>query len=258
MLSKFSKASNLFFFIAVLAITGCVHHAQLNSVQASTIELNSASDNNIDSTFVKTIAPYKSVVDKEMNVVLIQSERAMDKDQPEGVLGDLIADITLEEANIKYAKTDNLKVQICVLNNGGLRVPLPKGEITKGKIFELMPFENELVVVTLSGEKTKALFDFIANKNGMPVSGIKMGIKNNMATNVLVNGEKFDPTKNYIIVTSDYLSSGGDNMNFFKEAVKTEPLSYKLRDAIIHSLEAKNKSGKTLNAQLDERIYHDK
>ena len=258
MFSILSKASRYFIFIAVLAITSCVHHAQLNSVQASTIELNSASDANIDSAFVKTIAPYKSVVDKEMNVVLIQSEKAMDKDQPEGVLGDLIADITLEEANIKYAKNDNLKIQICVLNNGGLRVSLPKGDITKGKIFELMPFENELVVVTLTGEKTKALFDFIANKNGMPVSGIKMGIKDNVSTNILVNGEKFDSSKNYIVVTSDYLSSGGDNMTFFKDAVRTEPLSYKLRDAIIHSLETKNKNGKTLNAQLDGRIYHDK
>jgi len=51
-------------------------------------------------------------VDKEMDVVLIQSEKAMDKDQPEGVLGDLIADLALQEANIKYTNKDNLKVQI--------------------------------------------------------------------------------------------------------------------------------------------------
>src|SRR5438552_3437820 len=109
MLSSLVKASKYFLFIAGLAIASCVHHAQLNSVQSSTIELNSTSDNNIDSTFIKTIAPYKSVVDKEMNVVLIQSEKAMDKDQPEGVLGDLIADIALEESNIKYADSHNLR-----------------------------------------------------------------------------------------------------------------------------------------------------
>ena len=246
------------FFPALLALAACVHHPQLSSVQTETIELNPSSDKDVDTSVVRIISPYKTVLDKEMNQVLISSDHAINKGEPEGELGDLVADIILDAANKKYYSSDNIKVQFCVLNNGGLRVSLPKGEITKGKVFELMPFENEMVVVTLPGDKTKQLFDFIAAKNGMPVAGIKMGIKNNTATHVLVNGSDFDVTKTYRIVTSDYLANGGDKMDFFKSAVKNEPLGYKLRDAIIDDLLERSKAGNKLNTKTDGRLYYDK
>ena len=242
----------------LFASAACVHPPRLTSVESSTIELNSTSDQHVDSDAIRTISPYKTTLDKEMNEVLITSENAFMKGDPEGELGDLVADIVLKQANKKYTVNHNSKVQVCVLNNGGLRVSLPKGEITKGKVFELMPFENEMIVITLSGEKTKMLFDFIGGKNGMPVAGVKMGIKNNAATSVFVNGEKFDITKNYCIVTSDYLANGGDKMDFFKDAISTETLNYKLRDALIDELREMRKTGKTLKGQVDGRVYYDK
>lgn len=241
-------------FILLLA-AACRQHEELTSVHAGTIEINASSG--LDSSMIKMISPYKTTLDKEMNEVLASSGYPIEKGEPEGKLGNLAADIVLTEANKKYLPADNIKAQFCVLNNGGLRVPLPKGEITRGKIFELMPFENEMVVLVLSGEKTKMLFDFIAAKNGMPVSGIRMGIKNGAAVNVLVNNEKFDAGKSYKIVTSDYLANGGDKMTFFTDAPK-EALNYKIRDAIINYLKEENKKGKIINPSIDSRIYYDK
>lgn len=245
-------------FTAFFAVVSCAPHAHISNVQSSTIELNKNADTHVDSNIVRIIAPYKSVVDKEMNEVLIQSKKAMSKGEPEGELGNLVADIILDRANNKYHPTDNIPIAICVLNNGGLRVSLPEGAISKGNIFELMPFENEMVVVTLSGEKMRTLVNFIAAKNGMPVSGIKMGIKDKEATHIMINGVALDPAGTYKVVTSDYLAGGGDKMDFFKDASKTEPLNYKLRDALIDYMKEANKNGKVLDAHLEGRVYYDK
>ena len=96
-----------------------------------------------DSTVTAEIAPYKAKCSAIMDVVLGYSDKVMTKDQPEGLLGDFSADAVLTQAR-KFCK-DSCSVDICVLNNGGLRNPLPKGNITLGNIFQLMPFENQMI-----------------------------------------------------------------------------------------------------------------
>ena len=61
--------------------------------------------------------------------------------------------------------SNNHHIDFCLLNNGGLRTSLPQGNITRRKIFELMPFENELVVVTISKEKMTDLKAYLKNYN---------------------------------------------------------------------------------------------
>ena len=123
-----------------------------------------------DSVIKSEVSPYKIKLDKEMNVVLAVSEQVMMKSSPEGLLGNFSADAVLKMSR-EYGK-DSCKVDFCVLNNGGLRNPLPKGNITKYDIFSLMPFENEIALLTMNGGDVKELLDFIANKGGMPVAGL--------------------------------------------------------------------------------------
>ena len=191
---------------------------------------------------------------------MIYSEQAMTKGYPEGLLGNLVADLTLKKARDHCMRTDSnpdfTTVDFCILNNGGLRASLPKGEITRGNIFKLMPFGNTVVVVTLSGEKTKELFDFLARRDGAPISGVKMGIKNHAPVNIMINGEPFDIKKNYRIATSDYLASRGGRWDFFSDPLEVDLLKYKVRDAIIDYLIEENRQGHTLKVRLDGRIYY--
>ena len=198
------------------------------------------------------LAPYKMQLSKIMDEVLAYSQKTMMKDNPEGLLGDFSADAVFKKAK-EYCK-DSCKVDFCLLNNGGLRNPLPKGNITRGNIFQLMPFENEMIFITMKGEDIKELFDFIANKGGMPVAGMKMKIKNNMASDVTIGDKPFDITKSYTVVTSDYLAGGGDNMLFFAKAIKKKTIGKKLRDAIIEYLQDESKKGNTINVTKDGRI----
>jgi 2',3'-cyclic-nucleotide 2'-phosphodiesterase (5'-nucleotidase family) len=74
--------------------------------------------------------------------------------------------------------------------------------------------------------------------------------KDNNPKNILVKGIPLDNNKIYYVVTSDYLSNGGDNMLFFKKGVAQYDLEYKLRNIIIDYL----KENKTIIANKDIRI----
>jgi 2',3'-cyclic-nucleotide 2'-phosphodiesterase (5'-nucleotidase family) len=225
---------------------------KVTSIQPSSIQVNNSTQE--DESIKSLIEPYKSVLDNEMNEVLIKSKAEAVKGQPESALGNLIADITLAETN-RILQAKNLpQADISMLNNGGLRTSLPEGNITVGKIFELMPFENEIVVLTLSGEKAMGLFKYIAKSNGMPLAGATLEIKDENAENIKINGNAFDPNKTYRVATSDYLAGGGDKMRFFSEPISYQILNVKLRDAIINYLRAENKKGNLLNPKTDGRI----
>lgn len=241
-----------YLFIFAFLLHSCSNKIKVTSIQPSSIQLNNTSPE--DESIKSLIEPYKSVLDNEMNEVLVNSTSEAVKGQPESTLGNLIADITLWESNNILQKKNLAAADICMLNNGGLRTSLPAGKITVGKIFELMPFENEIVVLTLSGEKAKGLFKYIAKSNGMPLAGATMEIKDENAENILIGGKAFDETKTYRVVTSDYLAGGGDKMRFFSEPLAYQILNIKLRDAIMNYMRAENKKGNTLNPKTDGRI----
>lgn len=200
------------------------------------------------------IAPYKTDLEKTMNEVLNVAKHPMFKGTPQGQLGNFVADLSLAIGNKYYRPDDNLPADFCVLNNGGLRTTLPSGPITRGKIFELMPFENELVVLTLSGADMAFLFDFIANAGGVPVSNIKMKLVEGKPSDLYIGETSFDKTRSYKVITSDYLARGGDSMSFFANALKTEKLGLKLRDAILEHVISEKQNDRPLSASLDNRI----
>jgi 2',3'-cyclic-nucleotide 2'-phosphodiesterase (5'-nucleotidase family) len=117
-----------------------------------------------------------------------------------------------------------------------------------------MPFDNELVLLKLSGLQFKDMLLKICEKGGIPVGGMKMIISNNKPTNILINEKLFDDTKDYWVVTSDYLANGGDNYTFFKNAIERRAMNILLRNVIINYCKDVTQSGKTIKSQLDGRI----
>ncbi|MBL4657589.1 MAG: 5'-nucleotidase C-terminal domain-containing protein [Flavobacteriales bacterium] len=244
--------------ITVMAFTilllGCKSGSKIVSIESSFIEFSNETVPVEDSAMTALIEPYKSKLDKDMNAVLAQCEQDMGKGNPEGLLGNFIADLTLAKTN-QYCKEANLPpADITMLNNGGLRTTLIKGPIYKKRIYELMPFENEMVVLTISGEKMKSLFDFLARIGGMPVSALTMVIVDGKPTEMTVGGKPFDIKNTYRVATSDYLAEGGDKMRFFLDPIKRDNLVHKLRDAIIEYVEEKGQQGEVITAKLDGRI----
>ena len=172
-----------------------------------------------------------------MNTVLAFCPETLDKSkgQWQSNIGDFLADVTIEKTNPIFKKRENLDIDICIMNHGGIRAILPKGDVTTRTAFEIMPFENTTVVVALLGEQIAEFVTyFIKEKKPHPISGITFTIDaENKAKNIMVGKKPLDLTKTYYVVTSDYLSNGGDNMNFFKKSIKTYDLDYKLRNVLI-------------------------
>ena len=115
-----------------------------------------------------------------------------------------------------------------------------------------MPFENTSIVVGLKGEQILDMLNyFIAENKPHPLSGVQFTIsKTNQPINISVQGKPLDSNKIYYVITSDYLSNGGDKMEFFKKGVEIYDINYKLRNILIDYF----KETKTIISSRDQRI----
>jgi len=141
-----------------------------------------------------------------------------------------------------------------VVNLGGLRTVVPAGNITIGKVFELMPFENELVIVWLKGDKLDGLLQYFAGMGGEGVSGLHMEIRNGKAVNIFVNGKPIDAEKLYSISTNDYLAGGNDQMVQLAQNVRRVNTGIKVRDMLLDYIKSETKKGNMIQSKLDGRI----
>jgi len=256
-----NKRYSFCILFCILIFSGaCTTHylVQREKTEGKVVILDSINVPKPDSLTLEIIKPYKAQIDSQMCQIVGYSEATMVKEQPEGLLNDFVADLCLAKGNEYLKKLNSLSAPICVLNYGGLRSSLPKGSINLRNVYELMPFENELVVLELSGANVLKLFDYIAKKGGIPISGFTMTIKDNTADTVSIQGIPFDVNKKYLIITSDYLSQGGDDMSFFLDHLAYYPLGLKVRDAIIDYLKEQTKLGNTVSVHLDKRIRYEK
>lgn len=214
--------------------------------------------NPVDSQIIGIYQPYKNILDKDMNRVIAISEIEMVKDKPESELTNFLGDLLIEEGTDEAIQSGrSFTPQISYFNYGGIRTSLPKGNITVGKIFELMPFENEMVFVQLNGSDVQQFLNSIAEKGGDSVGGVRFTISNNKANNVIIAGEKLDPEKKYWLVTNDYVANGGDGMDVFTHKLHMINSGKKIRDVIISYLEKKQQEGIAIHPKLDRRIENE-
>src|SRR5690606_24774721 len=167
----------------------------------------------VDSSVLKFIQPYSEQLSATMNRVIGESALALNKAKPESTLGNFFTD-ALREQSEKYFER---KIDLCVMNYGGLRLPnISAGNITVGTIFELMPFDNYLVLFTLKGEMILQLLQHIAADGGWPQSGVRFTIKEGKPFDITINGNPIQPEKEYTLLVSDYMAEGGDKLDFIK------------------------------------------
>ena len=216
-----------------LGVVSCRPHRHVTDVVASGISIDADSLQMCDSLVSAMIAPYKKQLDSVMGKVLGFADAELVKELPDGTLGKMIAD-----AAVWYAEGHGKPVDFAVFNPGGIRIrALSAGPITRGMIFELMPFDNELVILEMSGEQCMQLFEAIAKQGGAPVSGLSMTRKDRQPGDVRIGGDPWEPTRTYKMITTDFLADGGDGMDFMKNALTRSALKYKFRDAIADYIE---------------------
>lgn len=206
---------------------------------------------NTDAAIEQMIKPYRMQVDSKMNQVIGQSARVLSKDKPESLLGNWVADLILKKSEAYY----EAPIDLAIVNYGGLRIPsIPQGDITTGKIFELMPFDNMMVVITVNGGVVRQLFELILNNGGWPISHtVRIEASGNQLTKAMINGALLQDDKMYKIALSDFVANGGDKCFFFK-GIPQENLDILMRDMMIEFVKEQNAAGQLLDAKIEGRI----
>ncbi|MEI7508974.1 MAG: 5'-nucleotidase [Flavobacterium sp.] len=225
-------------FVLLLTFTTIIscssHHYYTTKIEGKKIGI-SENQSGI-SSIENYIKPYKDAIDKDLNEVLAFCPQNIEKT---GIwqtdMGCFLADITLERSNPIFQQREQKSIDVCLLNHGGIRTIIPKGTVTARNAYEVMPFENSAVVIGFKGEQLLEIANFIVKeKKPHPLAGMTFTIaKNNQVKNIQIQGKSLELDKVYYVVTSDYLSNGGDNMIFFKKGVSRCDTNYKLRNIII-------------------------
>ena len=243
------KASGLFFLF--LLFVGCNNQFP-TQYESHTTEVSDSYQ--ADTAIQSIISPYKDSLDAQMNRVIGVFATEMKKAKPESRLGNFMCDATQDFYSAMYGGGD-ATADLTLMNYGGIRLQhIPAGDFTVQTMFELMPFENEVVLVDIPGPQMKRFFERIAQMNGWPVSNnIRMVIDRQNIESLMVNGEPFSEEKTYSVLMSDYVANGGDGLTFLEDLPRKR-IGLKLRDVLIAYAEWKTEQGEEITAPITGRI----
>lgn len=173
------------------------------------IKVDGRLDSRVTAEFDSILAPYRSGVDEMMGNKIGKS--VMELFNSGAPLLNFVSDFCLAEArNLVGGDVD-----IAIMNKGGIRRSLPKGDITQGQIIMMQPFDNRIVVMDIKGADLADALDVMASRGG---DGVSRGVEaifdpaTGKCTSVMINGEPLNPDKTYRLATIDYLANGGDYM----------------------------------------------
>lgn len=244
------RKSIWFLFFAGLLFGSCtsVQHISKTDVQYNVIKSDPSvgEDENINTI----VAPYKAQLDAVMNEILAVLPAGMSKEKPESLMGNWVTDAIVERL-----RRENYQIDFATVNYGGLRIPeIAAGPVTRGKIFELAPFDNTIMVVEVPGSKLDSFLLLIAEMDGWPISkDARLVISNKKLVSAQIAGNPIDPNKIYKVATVDYVATGGDNMKVLIPLPRKET-GLLFRDILIQQLKDATAAGKDVTAKLDGRI----
>ena len=243
-----------YFFICISA---CKQEPiTLSKIEGKQIAVKDSLEINQD--FDSIISPYRARLKEDMNTVLSYAPETYSKTDGHlnTAIGNLMADIVFTEGNYIFNKRTTKNIDAVLLNHGGIRSIISKGNITTETAFQVMPFENSIVVVALKGQQMDSMMQYLSYaKRAHPIQGITLTLdKDYKISKALINGKPIIKDKTYYVATNDYLYDGGDRMRFFKPNDSVYYLDYKIRNAMIDYF----KKVDTINPKIDNRFTQTK
>lgn len=236
----------LFLTLVLTSLCACQQPKQVIGATTEAIPVDASADVIEDTVYLAQLAPVKADLEREMNVQIGYAPEDLWVDAPECPMLNWASDALWEAAKKLYPG----KVDIAIVNMGGMRCAWPKGPITRGNVFELMPFDNQLVVLTLKGEDVLALCESFARYGGQGVAGMRVTVIDNKLANVTVGGKPVDPKGFYTVATSDYLSGGADHMDALTRYTEYWNSERLIRELYLEAVQTQD----TIRAAVDGRM----
>jgi len=202
-----------------------------------------------DQSYLDLITPYKIKLDHEMGQVIARGAKELKKNQGESPLGNLVADMQMRYSEKKFGR----RVDISVVNNGGLRNSLPEGDITLGDVFELAPFENVIYLLELTADDVEKVAEYAVKGKNLGMTGLHVEGKDGKLISFTVGGQQVVPGKSYVMAINDYLANGGDHMKFLIPLPRLEESSILMREMILDQMKEWTAAGKAIDAAIEGR-----
>ena len=218
----------------------------LSNYQLMTVDQSYVQDSIVEAT----IAPYRMQLSESMDQIIGNASMRLTEREVESLLGNFVADAILEQSRLRYQGD----IDLSVINNGGLRAPIPEGPVTVASIYELMPFENILYIVQMDGSQTQQLFNKLARDKRLAVSNSVVVIREDKPIKIFIDGGPFKSDQTYVLAVSDYLANGGGGMEFLKQAKVLEKIDIKIRDLIIDQIKLMESNGVSIKAEIEGRV----
>ncbi len=203
-----------------------------------------------DTTVSELLSLYNDSLKIKTEEIVIENEFPLSKSLPESTLGNWVTDAALHIAG------KNKRIDACIINYGSIgKDYIPPGPVRRKDFYELIPYENKLVLVSVSGSLLKTICDSIAQINGIPVAGISFVIDSGKATKIKVKNQEVNDYLLYTILVNDYLLSNRTfapligKMNFQSTGIS-------LRNALFQYTEYLKNNGLKITSNLGNRITY--
>ena len=236
----------LFAILLVSLFTACHRPLHVSKTTGQVLLVDSTYKAVQDTQYLQSLAPIKEDLEKQLGAPIGYAPEALTVNRPECTMLNWACDALLAIAQKQCPNP----VDMAVVNIGSMRCEWAAGEITFRNVFELMPFDNELVVLTLTGEEIHRLCEIVATNNGEGMAGLRLKARNGKVLQVEINSKSLEKDKTYTVATSDYLSQGNDGMLPLKNHIQCWNSEEKIRDLYIEYI----KQVKVVQAKVDGRM----
>ena len=241
--------------LIIYALTACKENYSTTKIEGKRLSISDSLETSV--VIEDFIKPYRERVNRDLDSTLAYSKETYSKNDGElnTAIGNFMADAVKELSNPILKKRTGESIDLALLNHGGIRSIISKGNVTSRTAYEVMPFDNEVVVTPMKADQIRQMLDYLSSsKRAHPISGLELKLNEDYSiANFKINGVEFDENRTYFLATSDYLYNGGDRMQFLKSKDSAYFLDYKIRNLLIDYF----KKVDTLQPVIDNRFIRD-
>ncbi len=204
-----------------------------------------------DPEIMKILAPKQAEIRATFDLPLCECPKGLfrGRNGEENLLGYWVTDTMRARAS----KILGRPVKFALTNSGGLRGNLPAGRLKVSDIYGVMPFENELVTVEMTGQDVlDALKQGILHRGSEPSSGVRLVLSGPADKPEFLmaweDGAAIQPDEAVIVATTDYLYNGGDSIPALKKGRRPFTTGVSMRQMLLDACAELAKAGKPLEA----------
>lgn len=183
--------------------------------------------------------------------VIAYSTDAMEVSYPESALSDWFVDLLMS----KTEKLAGKRVDMGIVNFGGIRIDMPQGDIILDDMLSMFPFRNQLVYVEHSGKQLRNILEEMAAGRFEVLGGVRVVAEGGRLLSAEIGGEPIDDDRIYGLATISFLLEGGDGLSLSENAVSVTAFEdVDIIDAVLEYVYAETAAGRPIEYKTDGRV----